>query len=623
MKTGSKRISKRKGRKRKPITTQTKFHKRIKSIFQSMGMTYLETENKDLILPSRKVEIDFVLIYQNILIIGEETTAKPSRQNIRDHVRGKQQAFEAILDNFQLFISWLRDLHPESADMLEDDSIHNIKKRFIYCSMYPTQIPGEEKEKLYSNMQFMEPSVISYFEQMTKCLKHTEMYEFLHFLGLEQKDVGYPTNERDMKGIDNTIITPESGIGLDKGVRVVSFMMSAEKLMRAAYVLRKDSWNDASSCYQRLIKPSRLSKIRAYIAEKKNSFINNIIVALPTGVTFTDRANNPVDIFDENYSRDFDDLKMSLPLEMNSICIIDGQHRVFAHYEGGAKDRYEQEIARLRERRYLLVTGLVFPSTMPENRRLQIQSQLFLDINQNTQKVPQDVTLQIVRTAEPLSDISIATKVLELMNEEKPFVDKFEFSGLSDGQHRIKTTSIILYGLRKVVSTRKSDDDNLFEYWRSWRNSNGEISDITDDTVDSYSQYCKKELITFFLAVKSRFSEQWKIAEGIDPGTQALKEPLNAQQRESELQKLQQQSKLFSVVSINGFIMCFGKLIAETGLCTTPQYQEMLKDLSDIDFSSKEFSYTSSQYSIFSEKLISEIRRGDCFRQMKEVKNAS
>lgn len=622
MKTDSKRISKRKGRKRKPITIQTKFHRRIKSIFQSMGMTYLETENKDLDLPSRKVEIDFVLIYKNILIIGEETTAKPSGHKIRDHVRGKYQAFQEILDNFQLFITWLRKLYPESADKLEDDSIDNIKKRFIYCSMYPTQITGAEKEKLYSNIQFMEPSVISYFQQMTKCLKHTEIYEFLHFLGLEQKDVGYPTNERNMNGIDNTIITPESGIGLE-GVRVVSFMMSAEKLMQAAYVLRKDSWNDASSCYQRLIKPSRLSKIRAYIAEKKNSFLNNIIVALPSEVTFMDRANKPVDIFNDDYSRNFDDLKMSLPLEMNSICIIDGQHRVFAHYEGGAKDRYEQEIARLRKRRYLLVTGLVFPSTMPDNRRLQIQSQLFLDINQNTQKVPQDVTLQIGRTADPLSDISIATKVLELMNQEKPFVDQFEFSGLSDGQHRIKTTSIILYGLRKVVSTRKSDDDNLFKYWRSRRNSNGEISDITDDTVDSYSQYCQKELITFFLAVKSRFSKQWEIAKGIDPGTQALKEPLNAQQSESELQKLQQQSKLFSVVSINGFIMCFGKLIAETGLCTTSQYQEMLKDVSDIDFSTKEFSYTSSQYSKFSEKLISEIRRGDCFKQMKEEKNAS
>lgn len=614
--TGNKRRVRRKSQKRKPITEEIKFHRRLKSIFSSMGMDYVETTHKEIELKNRKVEVDFVLIYKNILIIGEETTAKPKGQNLRDHIRRKKEAFEEITNSFDDFLEWLYDLHPDSKKELEEYK-PGIKTCFVYCSMHPTQLSEHKKSGLYKSIKFMEPSVISYFQQMTKCLKHTEVYEFLHFLGLHQGDVGNASNMTDRNEIRNTIITPETGTKLADGVRTVSFMMAADTLMRAGYVLRKDSWNSAGSCYQRLIKPNRLNKIRAYIAEKQSAFINNIIVVLPENATFSD-GDEQVDIFADENCRDFADLKMSLPIEMNSICIIDGQHRVFAHYEG--EDKLEKEIKKVRGKRYLLVTGLVFAPGTPKNRSSQIQSQLFLDINQNTQKVPQDVTLQIRRTAEPLSDISIATKVLELMNAEEPFVDKFEFSGLSDGQRRIKTTSIILYALRKVVSTHKSDEDNLFKYWKLRESSSGSVSDITDSTVDDYSQYCEEQLITFFKAVKSRFKDQWDIAEGSDSVPVVPEDNSGASGRGDELQKLKRQSKLFSVVSINGFIMCFGKLIAETGLCEKAEYKEMLEEISDINFNSTEFSYTSSQYAQFSEKLIADIREGASFKKMKEKK---
>lgn len=623
MMTSNKRSVGRKGQKHRKLISQVKLHRRLKSIFQAMGMTYIETEHKELTLLSRKVELDFVLIYKNIVIIGEETTTNHKNQNLKEHVRKKEEAFQAIDKDFDSFIEWLKDLDPEVEKGLREYQNQDIGRRFVYCSMYPTRLTQQDKNQLYSDISFMEPSVISYFQQMSKCLKHTEVYEFLHFLGLKEDDIGSPANSEKLDRIKNTIITPETGIGLTKGVRVVSFMMSAGELMKAAYVLRKDSWNDASSCYQRLIKPSRLNKIRSYLAIKKSAFINNIIVALPDGVQFFDSHDRQVDIFSEDDSREFKDLKMTLPISMNSICIIDGQHRVFAHYEAGEKDRYENEIASLREKRYLLVTGLVFDPSITENRRLQIQSQLFLDINQNTQKVPQDVTLQIRRTAEPLSDVSIATNVLEEMNQHNPFIDKFEFSSLSDGQLRIKTTSIILYGLKNIVSTHRGDDNNLYKYWRIHRKQNDLKSEIADDTVTDYSDYCSKKISTFFDAVKQRFLEQWEIAEGTDTGNiTILKEPRNSAERERKLLKLQRQSKLFSVVSINGFIMCFGKLISETGLCTTPEYEQMLQDIDDIDFSAKEFSYTASQYARFSEKLISDIKNGPHFKALKAKKGS-
>lgn len=66
--------------------------------------------------------------------------------------------------------------------------------------------------------------------------------------------------------------------------------------------------------------------------------------------------------------------------------------------------------------------------------------------------------------------------------------------------------------------------------------------------------------------------------------------------------------------------MCFGKLISETGLCTGPEYEQLLQDIDDIDFSAKEFSYTASQYARFSEKLISDIKNGPHFKALKAKK---
>lgn len=62
---------------------------------------------------------------------------------------------------------------------------------------------------------------------------------------------------------------------------------------------------------------------------------------------------------------------------MNSICVIDGQHRIFAHYESGLASKQESIIAGLRKQLHLLVTGLIFPKNMSQEERARIQSEIF------------------------------------------------------------------------------------------------------------------------------------------------------------------------------------------------------------------------------------------------------
>ena len=210
---------------------------------------------------------------------------------------------------------------------------------------------------------------------MSQCIQYSARYEIFRYLGLTNNEIGFSGSEGRKTTIKAPIIYPEDATGLRNGVRVVSFMMSAEKLLRTSYVLRKDSWEESMFLYQRLIEKDKVKSIRAFLAQKGEAFYNNIIVALPDNVTFEDDSGSPILV--ENIG-DFQHCKLVLPDEMNSICVIDGQHRIFAHYEAPATEKYEMRIAPLRKQLHLLVTGLIFPAGMKEAQRKQIQSQIFL-----------------------------------------------------------------------------------------------------------------------------------------------------------------------------------------------------------------------------------------------------
>ena len=265
---------------------------------------------------------------------------------------------------------------------------------------------------------------------------------------------------------------------------------------------------------------------------------------------------------------------MCIPNEYNSICIIDGQHRVYAHYEGIQNDNEEKMISKLRKELHLLVTGLVFPEDMPLVEKTKIQSEIFLDINSNAKPVPQDVLLHISMLKNPLSDIGLARSIIESLNEEQIFLNKFGLSSLDKG--KIKTASIIKFALRHLVSIEQDKDKKtLYSFWNG---NKEELVKMIDDSVRDYKQFCVKNLSCYFSAVRDCFKDQWNNPE----------------------------SKILSVISINGFIMAYHKLINKNGIQGFKDYNEMFSKL-NIDFSKENFPYTSSQYAKFSEFILESV----------------
>lgn len=540
------------------------FRRKIRNTIVGMGFSYLSTANKEFKIGYRVVELDYVFIYENVILICEDTCG---RKKDKEHIRNKSEAFSEIKNNIRDFVEWLSTTFPEKKDIIEKYRVDRLLLYYIYLSHTELDITDDER-KLYSNMIFWEPETLSYFNKMSQCIQYSAKYEIFRSLGLTNEQIGHSGSEGSKTVIKAPIIYPEDATGLRNGVRIVSFMMSAEKLIRTSYVLRKDSWEESMFLYQRLIEKDKIKKVREFLAQRGEAFYNNIIVALPDTVRFEQDSGNAISI---DQIGDYQHCKLILPDEMNSICVIDGQHRIYAHYEAPANEKYERKIAPLRKQLHLLVTGLIFPPEMKETERKQIQSEIFLDINNNTKKVAANVLLHIEMIKNPFSDIGLARRVIEKLNKERTFLNKFELSSLDE--NKIKVASIIKFALRYLVGIEQNDSrESLYKYWNGNKSA---FEDKDEHALAEYIDFCSKSLNMYFAAVRDAFRDEWN-----DPN-----------------------SKLLTVISINGFIIAYNRQLHKNGIKDFGYYSDCFRKM-NIDFSKDNFPYTSSQYRMFSNQIL-------------------
>ena len=562
-------------KKRKPLSKEqiekrqkSLFKRKIYNIFTGAGFKYIPTNDHEMKIGLRTVEVDSLYIFENIWLICEDTI---TGTNIRDHIRTKNEASGEIRNNFEEFRNKIIALFPDKRNLLEQYDHFRIKPFFLYISKNEISLSDEDYD-LFKNLIFIQPKTLEYFQWIVKSVKMSARYEIFRFLKLKNEDIGIFSSSSTDSQIKAPIICPQQVTGLTNKVRVVSFMMSAEDLLNTCYVLRKDNWEQSIWLYQRLIDPNRIKGIRDFIEEKGEAFYNNVIVALPDNIAFKDESNHYVNI--EDISGFEGNCKLIIPKELNSICIIDGQHRIFAHYESGIDSKQERRISELRKQLHLLVTGLVFPKEMKSEERAKIQSEIFLDINSNAKPVPPNVLLQIKRIKNPIADESLAQFVVEKLNQKGVFEKMLQISSLENG--KIKTASIVRFALRYLVTVTPTEGKkSLFEFWTGDKNA---LLSINDKAIQSYVDYCAHVLREFFGAIKKNFSTEWN-----DP-----------------------ESKLLTVISLNGFIIALNRQLGINGVKDFEYYDKLFSGWT-FDFSKDYFPYTSSQYRKFSTQILSEV----------------
>lgn len=564
-----------KTKKRKLSTDEQKmarmrsaFKRKIKNIFTGAGFTYIPVNDHEMTIGLRKVEIDSLFIFKNIWLLCEDTV---KTAGIREHIRTKNEAFGEIKQNLSDFITELKKAFPEQQDVFEKYSVERINVFGLYIPLYMPDLTKNDRE-LFKNLIFVTPQTLSYFQWIVQAIKFSARTEIFRFLDLKNSDIGTFSSGTDSTNIKVPIIYPQTFSGINNKVHVVSFMMSAEDLMNTSYVLRKDNWEESIWLYQRLIDKRRIKKVRDFLDKKGETFYNNIIVALPDNVCFLDHAGHPKNA-DEIGALE-SNCQLVLPKEMNSICVIDGQHRIFSYYESGTQSEQEKRISILRSQLHLLVTGLIFPPNMSKADRVRIQSEIFLDINSNAKPVPPSVLLRIKRIKDPTAAESIAQSVIEKLNKDGIFKKKFQLSSLDKAP--IKTASIVRFALRYLVTLHPSEGKkSLFDYWDGDKKA---VNDLNEDALNEYTDYCAHVIRQYFGAIQKHFKKQWD-----DPN-----------------------SKLLSVISINGFIIALARQLPINGVKNF-EFYDTLFDGWKCDFSKDGFLYTSSQYRKFSSEILEQV----------------
>ena len=570
---------------KKPTSNNKKMEKQyfnsIEEIFKLSGFTSLSVENKHFDITGRpNCELDHCFISENIIIICEQKTGKKDS----DHLLRKQETANTITKNDNTRIEFLNFLSQNFSNFKNKFEINRWKIFYLYFSKDQIELDSKEKER-YNKLKFINTETYNYFLTMSRCIKKSFKYEILRFLDIKKEDYGEITSSDNSLYHSVSIIYPNDVTGLKNGVGVVSFMMSPKELIETSYVLRKDSWGENIGLYQRLLTEKRLKKIRKFVIDKKKTFFNNIIVGLPDSTKIYNEQGKEISV---SQLSKYQNCKMSITQDFNSISIIDGQHRIYAYYENDINDTDEEEVSKLRNKLNLLVTGLLFPKEWDEWEKQKFQSEIFLQINRNSKNVEKDVIFHIESTMDPLSPSSIARMIIKKMNEKDPFKNKFELSLVKKSQ--IKVSSIIQFALSSLVSGSKNSQG----FFKHWKPKHSEKPDsLNRDLLEEYTDYCSTQLQQYFNAIKEIYKTDWDNPK----------------------------SYLLKITSINGFIIALNESLKLTNGPKGFIFYKELFSSKNFNFSKGKFPYSSSKYKQFAIEMILPLFYKKCEEQYIKLMN--
>jgi len=553
--------------KRKKLTPEdiakNLYRKDVRDIFLKSGFRRVPgISDREFFFRNKfKSDFDDVFIYKNIIIFNEYTLTKSS--NISDHLKPKKIIYDTVLENKDEFLEYLLEKFPTLKDEIESVyKLSDLRIVILYCSK--NDVDPTYKD-IVPDIKFFDYPVLRYFKVVTDAVKLSAKFEMFKFLGLENKDVGENVFKNrifktDIKGT----ILPESHSNFKKGFKVVSFYIDPETLLTHSYVLRKQGWRDDDEVYQRMIMTKKIIAIRRHLLKEERVFINNIIVTLPPETKIKDEDGNTVDTKNLQSTQP---VIVEIPDAYNVIGLIDGQHRVFAYHEGGERD---EEVKILRKKQNLLVTGIIYPRNILDTDKIKFEAKLFLEINSNQSNAKSDLKQSISLILNPFAGDSIAKSLINRLNFTGPLANKFEKHFYEND--KIKTTSVVSYGLRPII--KLSGTDSFYHIW-----SNPNKSDLIDKKdellLKKYVEFAASELNIFFSAFRISIAENRWTSNPKDP------------------------NKTLSTTIINGLIICFRKLIEENKIGDLAYYQKKFTGVDKFNF--KE--YKSSQYGSLARKL--------------------
>lgn len=456
-------MAKRKSKKpnaeeRKKRADEAKFKRQARSIFNKSGFKRIpEVSDKGFTYKGITSDFDDAFVYENFIVLCEYTLSNEA--NTGEHFKNKVHIYKKINHDRKDFLEFYRKLVP-SLDESTLKSYHKnqLELRIAYFSEHELK-PAHSG--LESSVTAASRGVMQYFWSLTNTIEKSARHELFKFLDISPSQVGEKgkIDKRVAEDPHPGSLLPEAHSGFPEGYKVISFYVTPNALLSRAYVLRRDGWRDSEGLYQRMIDKQKISSIRKYLQEEKRVFVNNVVVTLPSDTRLDDAEGEntrPDEIYETT------PINVKLRGRPNSVGIVDGQHRIFAYYEGNDDDD-DRDIAILRDRQNILATGIIYPDGTSERDRLKFEAELFLEINSNQTSAKSDLKQAIRVTVHPFSDDSLGKRVVRNLSEQGPLKSLLQTNYFDTNV--LKTSSMVSFALARLV--RISGDESLFRFVES------------------------------------------------------------------------------------------------------------------------------------------------------------
>lgn len=531
------------------------YRKEVRSIFGNSGFTRVSyISDREFTYNGATSDFDDVYTYENVIVLIEYTVSKPDK--IGDHLKPKKLLYDEIIKDTSAFLDFYEDKFPSLKETRSDlfDS-EQCKIIILYCAKNNVK---KTHQNLISGIKYFNYPVLRYFRSVADAVKHSSRFELFHFLELSINDIGENSiSTSNPNDVYEGSILPHSHSNFPKGFKVVSFYVDPASLLERSYVLRSDGWRDEIGLYQRMISKTKINAIRKYLNIEGRVFINNIIVTLPSTTKLLDTNGdtvNPVILKKTKPGT------IEIPKGYNYIGLIDGQHRVFAYHEGGV---YEDNIAKMRKRQNLLVTGIIYPPDVKPIDKTKFEANLFLEINSTQTNAKSDLKQTIGLLLKPFSSESIAKAVINRLNGMGALEDMFEKHFFD--RDKIKTTTIVSYGLKPIV--KLSGTDSFYSIWE-YPKKEDLLNNKSEDILSDYISFCSENIDNIISAIKQNIDDsKWTTDRKI-------------------------KNKILNTTTINGIIICQRLGLEDRIIGDLEFYKEKFDKIDSFPFSN----YKSSQY---------------------------
>lgn len=563
----------RKGRKKRQIDPQRAIQRKQKlstrAMFKRVGFEWIKSDGIQFKFDGRTGELDDLLLYENVILIAEYTVGKPDSA----HLAKKSILYEKIRQKTSEWIEEYSLVNENFREAIEkrDYAAEDYQIFIVYTSLFGADI---EIENAFSHYRFMDGTRARYFDALSKTIHRSARHEFFNYLGVNIHRLGERVHDSSDKSKNfKGYILPEGNSGYPRGFKVVSFYADPATLLEMSYVLRRDSWRDSDGLYQRILIKNKIKNMRQYLTSAKRVFVNNIVVTLPNEAVINDpTTGRNVDNADLTTVAP---IKISIPLKANMIGLVDGQHRVFCYHDAPT-DPLDGEIGKQRVRQNLLVTGLIFPTSWTQAHRREFEARLFLEINDTQARAKSVLKQSIEVLLNPFSTIAVAKEITNRLSRSGPLAGLLQ-TNFFDPPDKIKTSSIVSYGLRPLVKT--DGNDSLFSAWtnpqKDLLNDRKALVDDRKAVLQAYISFCAQEINDLLIEAKlSIGAEKWK------PSTK-------------------KERQVLGTTSINGFFVCL-RLLIESGKSRGRRtYAQRLTGLGAIKFAN----YKSSAWKALGTKI--------------------